>query len=476
MRILFICRDIYYFDYPLIAEVLSRKYGMETYAVTLSTKTCNILSKKNPDSFKEIYNLDNFFYLHDDFQEISVKEKIQYLESLENTLQIPSLYLLIYADRTMVRNNFQDILTIAYGAGKFVESLLEKRIDVVIGEIGTFLDYVLWKYSDLKKFLYLSPFTARFKGKIAFVFGENGDVRGMKKNLAYYKTSEIGIEDEKLFNEFYQDFLKGKKKPECTETMKFFGKVKNIVLAYQERAQIKNKSRYVLESMDLGNLRYLVGLRIRKEYMKFLLRVNHIFQHVSLIKYIYFPLHVDPEITTLTYAPFYANQIAVIENIAKSIPMGYALAVKEHPYMYGLRSISFYRQLAKLPNVILVHPLEDNYEVIKNAEAVIVLTGTVGLESIVMEKPLFVLGNVFYNQYDLACKVDNIKELPVLFKHHLQNHRNNLDTVKRFILAYMKSTYDGVIDNPIERRELLSAQNIKNIADAIFQVHTRETE
>jgi hypothetical protein len=474
MRILFICRDIYYFDYPLIAEVLSRSYGMETYAVTFSTKTFNIILNKNPNSFKEIYNLDNFFYSHGDFRETSLKNKIKYLESLEFTLKIPSLYLLIYSDRTIVRNKYDDLLTIAYGTGKFVESVLEKGFDVVIGEIGTFLDYLFLKYSSLQNFFHLSPFTARFKGRIAFVVGEKGEVCGMKKNLEIYKNSEINEEDEKAFNDFYQDFLKGRKKPECTEKINFFSKSENIISAYKERANVQNKSRYVLESIDSSSLRELIYLRIKKEYMKSLIKLKGIFRPVGTNKFIYFPLHVDPEIATLTYSPFYVNQLAVIENIAKSIPVGYTLAVKDHPYMYGLRDASYYEKIARFPNIIIFHPLEDNYNIIQNAEAVIVLTGTVGLETILMEKPLFILGNVFYDTYDLAYKVDNIKDLPMEIKHHIHNFRRNPNILKKFILAYMKSTFDGIIDNPLERREFLSDTNMTNIANAIFQVCTVE--
>ena len=45
-------------------------------------------------------------------------------------------------------------------------------------------------------------------------------------------------------------------------------------------------------------------------------------------KYVYFPLHVDPEASTMVLSPFHTNQIALIENLSKSLPTDHLL-VKE---------------------------------------------------------------------------------------------------------------------------------------------------
>ena len=48
-------------------------------------------------------------------------------------------------------------------------------------------------------------------------------------------------------------------------------------------------------------------------------------------KYVYFPLQFEPERTILISAPYYTNQLELIKNIARSIPVDYFLYVKEHP-------------------------------------------------------------------------------------------------------------------------------------------------
>ena len=63
--------------------------------------------------------------------------------------------------------------------------------------------------------------------------------------------------------------------------------------------------------------------------------------------FIYFPLHQDEEESTLVGAPFFTNQIELIKNIIKSLPVGYKLFVKESPSNAARdwRRISDYKKL-----------------------------------------------------------------------------------------------------------------------------------
>ena len=48
--------------------------------------------------------------------------------------------------------------------------------------------------------------------------------------------------------------------------------------------------------------------------------------------FIFFPLQLDPERTILIDAPFFTNQLELVRNTAKSLPIGYKLYVKTHCY------------------------------------------------------------------------------------------------------------------------------------------------
>lgn len=112
--------------------------------------------------------------------------------------------------------------------------------------------------------------------------------------------------------------------------------------------------------------------------------------------YLYFPLHVDPEASTMVLADKFTDQLAVIEAIAKSMPAGMKLFVKEHIPVVGKRPQGFYERIAHMPDVRLLDPFVNNFELIKNAKLVCTITGTAGWESMLLGKAPLVIGNVHY--------------------------------------------------------------------------------
>lgn len=129
---------------------------------------------------------------------------------------------------------------------------------------------------------------------------------------------------------------------------------------------------------------------LRKSHcMKKTLRNNWIFESMDVIgdsEFIYYPLHVDPEASTMVFAPYHTDQIAVIESIAKQMPAGMKLIVKEHIPMVGLRPKGYYERIKAMPDVHLVSPFTDNFTLIKNSAVTCVITGTAALEAVMLGK------------------------------------------------------------------------------------------
>lgn len=113
-------------------------------------------------------------------------------------------------------------------------------------------------------------------------------------------------------------------------------------------------------------------------------------------EYIYYPLHVDPEASTIVLSPFHTDQVAIIEAISKNMPAGMKLIVKEHVPCSGKRPDGFYKRISSIPGVTLVSPFLDNFGIIKNAALVATITGTAGFEAIMLGKPALVFGEVHY--------------------------------------------------------------------------------
>jgi len=110
----------------------------------------------------------------------------------------------------------------------------------------------------------------------------------------------------------------------------------------------------------------------------------------------FFPLHVDPEASTMVLAPQHTDQLAVIEALSKSLPLGMRLVVKEHIPMLGQRPRGFYERLARIPGVFLASPHDSGIALVRAAAMTVTITGTAGWEAIALGRPALLIGTPPY--------------------------------------------------------------------------------
>ncbi len=139
-------------------------------------------------------------------------------------------------------------------------------------------------------------------------------------------------------------------------------------------------------------------LRIRRQYRELQRRVQR--QGDTLPeRFVLYALHKEPEASTMVKAPEFNHQLAIIDLVARSLPSGYKLLVKESMVSLGFRTDGFYETLAAYPNVHLVMPDLRASELLEQASAAIVITGTVGLEAARLGLPVLSFGT--RNNYDV---------------------------------------------------------------------------
>lgn len=162
--------------------------------------------------------------------------------------------------------------------------------------------------------------------------------------------------------------------------------------------------------------------------------------------FVYFPLHLQPEAILLASTPVYGNQLAIIQAISVSLPAGFKLVVKDHPKIGGKHSLDFYRQIAGLPNAVLMHESISNQAIVDRADAIITLSGTLGLQGLFQNKLVFVFGRIYYDCVDSVILIhDDLNELPVLLKEHLLSKKVDRESARRQIMAYMKAFQDIMV-------------------------------
>jgi hypothetical protein len=142
------------------------------------------------------------------------------------------------------------------------------------------------------------------------------------------------------------------------------------------------------------NIRPLMG---KLRLARFDLTQAHYF-HVKSIhdqlpeKYILYLAHVTPESSINGLAPYFVDQFRAIDALLLSLPNGHRLVVKEHPAMRGSRWSSFYQELRRRPGLILAHPVVDTRHFLQHASIIATVTGTVGLEAFLLDKPCLSFG------------------------------------------------------------------------------------
>jgi hypothetical protein len=192
-------------------------------------------------------------------------------------------------------------------------------------------------------------------------------------------------------------------------------------------------------------------------------------QPVAGEKFVLFPLHLQPESTTLILAPYCVDQIALVENIARAMPIDHRLYVKEHGVSRGRRPLGYYARLRAIRNVRLITPDCDTHDLINKASASCVINSTVGWESILYEKPVITLGDVSYNSFDLVEHVTAHQDLPAALNRAIYHHRPDRDRVVAYVAANIAGTYDADINfNPgWATNPTLNPANIARLAEAV---------
>ena len=117
--------------------------------------------------------------------------------------------------------------------------------------------------------------------------------------------------------------------------------------------------------------------------------------HVQLV---YFPLHLQPELTTSTLGGVYQDQLYAIELLSSMLGDEWLILVKENPKQtYFQRRELFFRRLMGLTNVRLVPSTYSTYKLMRKARFVTTISGTACWEAVKGGKKCLVFGKAWFS-------------------------------------------------------------------------------
>lgn len=275
---------------------------------------------------------------------------------------------------------------------------------------------------------------------------------------------------------------KFRERPQRPKGMEIKGRAPPGAGAVQWARLFRGMSRY---RRDHRNPTLLSGRAMVAQRVRRLLRhrvtasVPGLFEHpVEGEAYVLFPLHFQPEASTLILAPYYLNQIALLQDISKSLPVGIRLYVKEHVSSQGRRPLSYYQEIKQIFGVRLISPAVDTWSLVTHASAIAVITGTMGWEGVLFRKPVVTFGNVFYNALSFVHRASEVPKdrWYELFRRAIFDHAHDEDELLAFVWALYSTSFEAEMHGPSTIPRVLEPSNVDRLADAIETVLAREHE
>ncbi|MGR3837916.1 MAG: capsular polysaccharide export protein, LipB/KpsS family [Cognatishimia sp.] len=115
--------------------------------------------------------------------------------------------------------------------------------------------------------------------------------------------------------------------------------------------------------------------------------------------FVYFPLHVQPEMTTASLSHRFRDQAYAIERLADMLPDGVRILVKENPKQGAcMRGPLFFHRLKRIPSVTILPSWADTNALEASAKFVATITGTAGWEAVRSGTPALVFGKAWYRK------------------------------------------------------------------------------
>lgn len=370
------------------------------------------------------------------------KPNIKYLKIIENKFGI-NLWQIAYSDPTFFtfegKSNFKE---------EEILSLIEndcKLFEKILGEVNP--DFLVIHTGGQKQVNILKEMCTSKQVKIlqygSAKFGLRLQISQKYDILDEFPVIPNRVVDENMTDEFLEEL---KKELNLTQYYKTVSKkVKNkkigfVIGTFTNILRIKKESDKLYTNLKQPNMikRYLKIFRNnlnrnrRKEFLN-----NHCIKKIqNNEKFVYFPLHMQPEHTTSVVTPFFTDQISLIRNIARSLPVNYFLYVKDHPSMGTMRywrERKYYEKILDIPNVRLIHPEVNSLSLNKMSQIVFTINGSASTEAILLKKQVIVFADVASMNVESVIKVENLEDLPAIIRDVIGRDFSSTGAKKFFV-------------------------------------------
>jgi len=451
-----------------MAKILQEEYNCKNFCAIITQRAgLNFLKNQTDVKYSNILLEEDVYKMYKDEQLDYI-----YLADLEKEYGIPCLWTYIMSDRILMYGlllraypsdtpifNHEDMLRILQVTSKQIKKFLnEEKPDVIFfSTITNLTNYLLYEIARKNGIKTIMMYDTRIGG---FGLTEEYD------NHSFLEQALVNIKENPNDPQVF-----GLKK----QAEKYLLEFQRKPSYYMKNSEANNvhvanraKKSYHFKFLQPRKLGTSIGWFIKSHYEYFInknndkedyntvkpwlevwdkgvrkLRVlrgyNDLYDTMKKDEdFIYFALHSEPEALPYLLAPYFKDQVWLIKQVARSLPVSYKLYVKDHPMMVGLRTRNFYKEIKKMPNVKLINPAITSFDIIPHTKLAITITGTSAWESILLKKPVILFGKAFYHKISSVKVCEKISDLPYIIHEQLKLKSNNQEEIINFIAALYK--------------------------------------
>lgn len=460
MKICFLGRPIYDKVSSEVYNCLRDNFipDLEGLFVTTNKKESEYIKRKVPNATI----CESFSYIREHWSEFTIEKLVEY----EDKYDCKPIWSYIYTDRFLINHSYDYAVKMTVGLFSFFESIFCKGdIDYYYSEaVATLLCYVAYIVGKKYGVGYVSQMGARgLDSTHHYIL--NDPYQGNVRMVDDYNNQSYTKKELDYAEAFLKEFEEKDIRPTYMIKNGAVPRLKVQYIALPIKRAIKRLSEECNDEYSYINYKSNKDITNPiKFYFRYQRAKKYYHKADYSRKYVYFPLHFQPEASTIVCAEKYEKQLYFIDSWAKSLPAEIMLYVKEHYAILGHRDLHFYEELKKYPNVVLIDPYESPRKLIENSYAVTTLTGTAGWEAMLLRKPVFIGGNIFFDHAPGVIKIEDI--------YH--NYVDNIESWKkpdreellRYLCSYFRSLRKGSIGKIWHTDD---KENVLDVTQSLFE-------
>ena len=347
-------------------------------------------------------------------------------------------------------------------AGEIDRFLGAHDIEVVLGEASWAHEILCAAVCRIRQTPYYQPGTARIPSD-RFLFFEN-HLQTEYQSFEGHKVNDVVLRQA---DEVREKVIAGLK----PNYWYWNNKIPAVDAGFLRTIQTKVHEASVEARSDatVKSLKY--HLKHQRQYLKPMryssIKLRSVFQQpVRGEKYVLYTLHKQPEASIDVYGAEHSDQLHLIRQTARHLGADTWLYVKEHSNSLGDRTRRELKQITRIPGVRLIDPHCDVHELIRGAEAVLTVSGTVAFEAALYGKPAGTFSRMYFSGLSSIRHIRDYAEVESLIG--AAKTEAGWTDADRYTLAHIiANSFEGVIGDPLATPVCMLEENIKNVTNGI---------